>query len=56
MNTLHYKKLSIAIAGVLIAGATALPAYAQDRVGDDTTKLEAIEVTGSRIKKAETEG
>jgi len=56
MNTLNHKKLTIAIAGVLIAGATALPAYAQDRVGDDTTKLEAIEVTGSRIKKAETEG
>jgi len=29
---------------------------AQDRVGDDTTRLEAIQVTGSRIKKAEVEG
>ena len=31
-------------------------AWLADRPGDDTAKLEAIEVTGSRIKKAETEG
>ena len=29
---------------------------AQTRTGEDVTKLEAIEVTGSRIKKAEVEG
>ena len=29
---------------------------AQDRPGDDTTHLEAIQVTGSRIKRAEVEG
>ncbi|MFO1517887.1 MAG: TonB-dependent receptor [Lysobacterales bacterium] len=56
MKTLYPNKLGLAIAGALLAGATALPAFAQDRPGDDTAKLEAIEVTGSRIKKAETEG
>ncbi len=30
-----------------------VPAFAQNKPGDDTQKLEAIEVTGSRIKKAE---
>jgi iron complex outermembrane receptor protein len=30
--------------------------HAQDRPGDDTTHLEAIQVTGSRIKRAEVEG
>lgn len=32
------------------------PALAQDRGGDDAQMLQAIEVTGSRIKKAEIEG
>lgn len=36
--------------------SVAAPAVAQDRPGDDTQRLEAIEVTGSRIKKAEVEG
>ncbi len=32
------------------------PLYAQNKTGDDAQKLEAIEVTGSRIKKADVEG
>ena len=40
----------------LLIGTTSLPALAQDRGGDDAQTLQAIEVTGSRIKKAEVEG
>ena len=39
-----------------LVATQAVPALAQDRTGDDTTRLEAIQVTGSRIKKAEVEG
>ena len=45
--------------GVFAAVLLALPpasAWAQDKGGDDVQKLQAIEVTGSRIKKAEVEG
>lgn len=59
MKVLHRHKLALSIHALtvaLLAGA-AQPALAQgDRSGDDTTKLEAVEVTGSRIKKAELEG
>jgi len=47
--------ISVAIGGLLLAAAT-VPAFAQNRTGDDAQRLEAIEVTGSRIKKAEVEG
>jgi len=40
----------------LLIGTTSLPALAQDKGGDDAQTLQAIEVTGSRIKKAEVEG
>ncbi|UXI68221.1 TonB-dependent receptor [Tahibacter amnicola] len=60
MKVLHRHKLSLtihALTTALVAGAWAMPVLAQgDRSGDDTTKLEAVEVTGSRIKKAELEG
>ncbi len=36
--------------------ALVAPVQAQDRAGDDTVKLEAVVVTGSRIKKAVIEG
>ncbi len=59
MKVLHRHKLALSIHALtvaLLAGA-AQPVLAQgDRSGDDTTKLEAVEVTGSRIKKAELEG
>lgn len=45
-----------ALAGAVLCGLYAVPVFAQDRVGDDVQKLQAIEVTGSRIKKAEVEG
>ncbi|MET0226776.1 MAG: TonB-dependent receptor plug domain-containing protein, partial [Dokdonella sp.] len=37
-------------------GTTPLPALAQQKGGDDAQTLQAVEVTGSRIKKAEVEG
>ena len=45
-----------ALTGAILCALHAVPATAQDRVGDDVQKLQAIEVTGSRIKKAEVEG
>ncbi|MBC6943066.1 MAG: TonB-dependent receptor [Xanthomonadales bacterium] len=45
-----------ALTGAILAALYAVPAVAQDRPGDDAQKLEVIEVTGSRIKKAEIEG
>ncbi|MEO8673162.1 MAG: TonB-dependent receptor, partial [Tahibacter sp.] len=59
MKLLQRRKLSLTIhtlTAAMLAGSWAMPLFAQDRSGDDTTKLEAIEVTGSRIKKAELEG
>lgn len=60
MKVLQRHKLALSIHALtvaLLAGAVVQPAFAQgDRSGDDTTKLEAVEVTGSRIKKAELEG
>jgi iron complex outermembrane recepter protein len=47
--------ISAAIGGLILASVAA-PVLAQNRAGDDAQKLEAIEVTGSRIKKAEVEG
>jgi iron complex outermembrane receptor protein len=47
--------ISAAVGG-LILGSVATPAFAQNKTGDDAQKLEAIQVTGSRIKKAEVEG
>ncbi|MEO7064158.1 MAG: hypothetical protein ABI082_10370, partial [Dokdonella sp.] len=44
------------LAGAVLSALYVVPAFAQDRVGDDTQKLETIEVTGSRIKKADVEG
>ncbi len=42
-----------AVAGAVMLLSCVAPAFAQDKPGDDAQKLEAIEVTGSRIKKAE---
>lgn len=47
--------ISAAIGGLIFASVAA-PLFAQNKTGDDAQKLEAIEVTGSRIKKAEVEG
>ncbi|MDR3388583.1 MAG: TonB-dependent receptor [Rudaea sp.] len=53
----HFTVASVAAAlGGLILASVAAPVFAQNRTGDDAQKLEAIEVTGSRIKKAEVEG
>ncbi len=59
MKVLHRHKLALSIHALTVAllAGTAAPAFAQgDRSGDDAQKLEAVEVTGSRIKKAELEG
>jgi len=44
------------LASAMTLGHYTVPAFAQDRAGEDIQKLQAIEVTGSRIKKAEVEG
>ncbi|MEP6511993.1 MAG: TonB-dependent receptor plug domain-containing protein, partial [Dokdonella sp.] len=51
-TTLAVSSLAAAVLLALHAGS----AFAQDRVGDDAQKLQVIEVTGSRIKKADVEG
>jgi iron complex outermembrane receptor protein len=45
-----------ALAGAMLSALQVVPAFAQDKGGDDAQTLQAIEVTGSRIKKAEVEG
>src|SRR5690349_12025627 len=45
-----------ALAGAVLFSLPLAPAFAQERGGDDAQLLQAIEVTGSRIKKAEIEG
>ncbi|MGA8277298.1 MAG: TonB-dependent receptor [Rhodanobacteraceae bacterium] len=45
---------ALCAAGLLLC-AVAAPVFAQETRGDDTQRLQAIEVTGSRIKKAEVE-
>ncbi|TAH43847.1 MAG: TonB-dependent receptor [Dokdonella sp.] len=53
-------RISGAVSAALAAGMIALPASAvfaqQTERGDDIQRLEAIQVTGSRIKKADIEG
>lgn len=44
------------LAGAVLLALYASPLFAQDKHADDSTKLEAIEVTGSRIRTAEVEG
>ncbi|KAA2285235.1 TonB-dependent receptor plug domain-containing protein [Arenimonas fontis] len=54
----NFNQLSNAIRFALFAGAASMlaaPAFAQESE-DDTTTLERIEVTGSRIKRADIEG
>jgi iron complex outermembrane receptor protein len=53
------RSLTRAVKAVLATGMLGVPAmavHAQTPVGDDAQALEAITVTGSRIKKAEIEG
>ncbi|MGA9343003.1 MAG: TonB-dependent receptor, partial [Rhodanobacteraceae bacterium] len=42
--------------GLILIAAQGVPLRAQEKGGDDAQTLQAIEVTGSRIKKAEVEG
>ena len=48
--------VSVILSAPLLCGFPIMSVVAQDRAGDDTTQLEAIEVIGTRIKKAELEG
>lgn len=53
------RSISLSIHAALVAGIVGAPGayvFAQESRGDDVQKLEAIQVTGSRIKKAEIEG
>jgi iron complex outermembrane receptor protein len=52
----HSRLAMWSLASAMTLGHYAVPAIAQDRAGEDVQKLQAIEVTGSRIKKAEVEG
>ena len=55
----HSRSLTRAVKAVLATGMLGVPGvalHAQTPVGDDAQALEAITVTGSRIKKAEIEG
>ena len=59
MKQLHRRKLSFtihAVTAAMLAGGFAAPVFAQSERGDDTTRLEAVQVTGSRIKRSELEG
>ncbi|GAA0717792.1 TonB-dependent receptor [Dokdonella soli] len=57
MRSRRFVKVAVnALAGAVLSALYVAPALAQDRVGEDIQKLQAIEVTGSRIKKAEVEG
>lgn len=57
MRTRRFVRVAIpALTGAVLAALYAGPAFAQDKGGDDIQKLQAVEVTGSRIKKAEVEG
>jgi iron complex outermembrane receptor protein len=58
MISLRRHLLSIGMSALAGLGLSALatPAHAQNRTGEDLQKLEAVEVTGSRIKRAESEG
>jgi iron complex outermembrane receptor protein len=56
---LRIRSISWAVQTALAAGLIGVPAtavFAQPERGDDAQRLEAIQVTGSRIKKAEIEG
>jgi iron complex outermembrane receptor protein len=56
----NFNQLSGAIRFALLAGAAstfvAVPAFAQDAAEDDATTIDTIEVTGSRLKRADIEG
>jgi len=54
MNNLHHRPLAVAVSLCLLLAAPAL-ASAQD-APRSTTDLDRVEVTGSRIKRAEVEG
>jgi iron complex outermembrane recepter protein len=59
MIRLRHRLFSVGMQAVfasLILASQSVGLLAQTRTGDDVQKLEAIEVTGSRIKKAEIEG
>ena len=58
MISLRRHLLTIGMSALAALGLTSLPmpAHAQNRTGEDVQKLEAVEVTGSRIKRAESEG
>ena len=57
MRTRRIVRVAVpALTAAVLAALHAVPALAQDKGGEDIQKLEAVEVTGSRIKKAEIEG
>ncbi|PIQ37253.1 MAG: TonB-dependent receptor, partial [Lysobacterales bacterium CG17_big_fil_post_rev_8_21_14_2_50_64_11] len=56
MNLFRRSRLSAAVSSALLLGALPLVALAQEAPQDNAKTLDRVEVTGSRIKKAELEG
>ncbi|MDP1699214.1 MAG: TonB-dependent receptor [Xanthomonadaceae bacterium] len=56
MNLFRRSRLSAAVSSALLLGALPLVALAQETSQDNAKTLDRVEVTGSRIKKAELEG
>jgi iron complex outermembrane receptor protein len=56
MNTNNTNRGAWVATGILLLSFAAPPLHAQSQTGDDTQQLEAIEVTGTRIKRAGSEG
>jgi iron complex outermembrane receptor protein len=48
--------MPLLLLSTVLSGLYVVPVFAQDKGGEDIQKLNAIEVTGSRIKRAEVEG
>lgn len=56
MNAMPRRLLSVSVISALFLPLYAVPVLAQEHGSGEAQKLEAINVTGSRIKKAEVEG
>jgi len=56
MTLFRRSRLSAAVSSALLLGALPLTAFAQEASQDNAKTLDRVEVTGSRIKKAELEG
>lgn len=56
MNAYRRSQLSVAVSAALVLSALPLAAHSQEAQSSEAKTLDRVEVTGSRIKKAELEG